>query len=61
MKSGRKLILKTGKTPVYIVKADSKVIWEGKDIHRRFTTLKAANKNKELTISWKTEQESIDV
>jgi len=56
----RKLILKDGKSPVYTVKAGPKIIWAGKNIHHHFPPLKAANKNKELTISWKADKDSID-
>jgi len=56
-----KLILKKQADIEYIIKADEKVIWQGKNVHRKYGAIRKRNKNKELAVSWKSGQEPVSV
>jgi hypothetical protein len=45
-----KLTIKKQESIVYTIKAGKDIIWEGADIHKKFPILKAANRDKELSI-----------
>ena len=58
-----KLVLRRAKKEpiVYAIKTDNKILWEGKDLHKRFKDIKAANKDKQLTVCWRSLKENIGV
>ncbi len=58
-----KLVLKRTKKEsiVYAIKADNEILWEGKDLHKRFKDIKAANKDRQLTVCWRSLKENISV
>ena len=59
----KKLILKSEKMGpiIYTVKAEDDIIWQGRDIHKRFNVLKAAHKGKNLSVSWRYSKEYLSV
>jgi len=63
MTSTKKLILKNKNNGsiIYTVKAGDDVIWEGKDLHKKFKDLKDSNKGKQLTVGWKRMREYLSV
>ena len=58
-----KLVLKKAKKEpiVYAIKADNEILWEGKDLHKRFKDIKATNKDRQLTVCWRSSKENISV
>ena len=57
----RRLILKRNDSIIYQVKADDDIIWEGPNIDEVFPRLKEANRQKQLSIVWRTETGVTDV
>ena len=57
MVAKKKLTLRKRDSVVYTIKAGEDIIWEGKDIHKKYPVLKAANRDKNLRVSWKTVKE----
>ena len=56
-----KLILKKTGDITYVIPAGEMIIWQGKNVHKKYGEIQKRNKDKELAVSWKIDREYVSV